>query len=456
MSDPLINQIEYFIGIEGEQKGPFSFGDIQGMISSGEINSKTPIWHSELSGWDCVEGLKEFTSDTPEEKIAPKLTSPLSLEIKNGKQISAPNHPLKKRPSNESDPFETVFSGKIEVERPTENKGLKGWIITGGTGVCLLGAAAFYVLTQKAPPEVVLKKTVKVSVSQQRALNLSQAQIKFNKEPESGIPELIAILKVNSTDNVGLEALETLLSYYRQKQMPGDAGKILIIAKRPLEALVFFLQEPPDLVGAETAYEEAANMAKGNERKELILKQLPLLLGSVGGMEKAVNRIKLLDQEFPGTQHPYQYYLKSTERKIADIFARTAFHYNETLGQFLISNLSQVRLLEKPLLRVTKDKLGKYQISATYKGTVNFHNDRIPNIFFVFLLSNEQWIIIDTNLTKERTAAAKEAQKTHLTNGVTENEMLQGLENLFKTQFPAKGLHEIISSQKTRPSNSDE
>ncbi|NQW43847.1 MAG: DUF4339 domain-containing protein [Deltaproteobacteria bacterium] len=456
MSDPLINQIEYFIGIEGEQKGPFSFGDIQGMISSGEINSKTPIWHSELSGWDCVEGLKEFTSETPEEKIAPKLTSPLSLEIKNGKQISAPNHSLKKRPSKESDPFETVFSGKIDIEKPIENNGFKSWIITGAIMGGLLAAATFYVLTQTPPPQVVSKKTVKVSASQQRGLSLSQAQIKFNKEPESGIPELIAVLKVNSTDNVGLEALETLLSYYRQKQMTSEAGKVLMIAKRPLEALGFFLQEPRDLVGAETAYEEAANMAKGNERKELILKQITLLLGSVVGMEKAINRIKLLDQEFPGTQHPYQYYLKSTEGKIADIFARTAFHYNETLGEFLISNLSQVRLLEKPLLRVTKDKLGKYQISATYKGTVNFHNDRIPNIFFVFLLSNEQWIIVDTNLTKERTAAAKEAQKIHLTNGVTENEMLQGLENLFKTQFPAKGLHEIISSQKTRPSNSDE
>ncbi|MSP18630.1 MAG: DUF4339 domain-containing protein [Bdellovibrionales bacterium] len=456
MSDSLINQVEYFIGIEGEQKGPFSFGDIQGMISRGEINSKTPIWHSELSEWECVEGLKEFISETLEDKIAPNLNSPMQLETKNRKQFSAANNPLKNKTSTEPDPCETIFSGKIDLERTSENKTLKGWVIIGGVIVCLMAGAAFNVLTQTAPPEAVSKKTVKLSASQQRGLSLSQAQIKFNKEPESGIPELITILKVNSTDNVGLEALETLLSHYRQKEMASESGKILMIAKRPLEALVYFLQEPRDLVGAETAYEEAANMAKGNERKELILKQIAMLLGSVGGMERATNLIKLLDQEYPGTQHPYQYYLKSTEAKIADIFARTAFHYSDTLGEFLVSNLSQVSLVEKPLLRVTKDKLGSYQISATYKGPVNFHNDRIPNVFFVFWLSNEQWLIVDTNLTKERTAAAKEARKNHLTDGLTANEILQGLESLFKTQFPGKGLHEIISSQKTRPTNSNE
>ncbi len=62
----------------------------------------------------------------------------------------------------------------------------------------------------------------------------------------------------------------------------------------------------------------------------------------------------------------------------------------------------------------------------------------------MFWLVNEQWFIVDTNLTKERARFAKEEQKKHESTVVTASEMLQGLETLFKTQFPGKGLHELV------------
>ncbi len=449
MSEPANNSIEYFLGIEGEQKGPFSKDEIFTMLKNGEISEETPLWCSGMADWSSISNSALFNKEElslegtlsqisiVNETSKPKSKIPLKASLS---QIEFSSEQEEPQSPNE---YKTVFSEAANFKVPSSNNKITNQLLIG-IGVLVAAGVVFWMQTQNEKQPIVLKQVEKLSPAQSRSLNLSKLQVQFNKDSSNVIPAMLQMIKDNPADNAGLEALETLLSHYRRQQMFSEAGTVLMAAKKPLEALDYFLKDPPDYAQAEKAYEQAASQAKGNNKREFLIKQIDLLIRRLGNTDKAISQIKVLDREFPGVQHPYQYYLKSTEQRIADIFSRISFHYSETINNYISGELAQLQFEGNPLLQIIKNRDDRYRIIATYKGPINLRNDRLPNVFFVFWLVNEQWFIVDTNLTKERARFAKEEQKKHESTVVTASEMLQGLETLFKTQFPGKGLHELV------------
>jgi hypothetical protein len=443
MSETAKNQVEYFLGIEGEQKGPYSKDSILEMLSNGEVTEETPIWFQGISDWTSIGDLDEFkvfpSQPTPE--------NPPLMEFKNDKEIESPKSSSVKRMIPEP-PFETIFSDDVRLKK-SKTKDPTYRLIVLGLVALSVGAGIIFInqMQDPKPPEFNQDKK-RLTQLQIRTLELSRLQTNFNKDPAATIPGILELIKANPKDNVGLEALEILLTHYRQQQKFVDAGKALMVANRPIEALDFFLKDPPDFEEVAKAYDGAANSSKGVQRREFLIKEIEVLIGRLGNLDKAIEQIRLLDKEFPGVSHPYQYYLKSTEERMADIFSRISFYFTDTLNTYTNGELPQIQFSEKPLVQIIKDKNGAYRLVGSFKGPIKLRNDNLANIFFVFWWRNEQWIIVDTNLTKEREKFAQQEQKKHLAEVMTATELLRTLENIFKTQFPGKGLHEQVSAAK--------
>jgi hypothetical protein len=62
----------------------------------------------------------------------------------------------------------------------------------------------------------------------------------------------------------------------------------------------------------------------------------------------------------------------------------------------------------------------------------------------VFWLWNDQWVIVDTNITSERAKFAHEEQKKHTNEVLSDIELLSNLETIFKTKFSGKAVHEAV------------
>mgnify|MGYP003352724480 CR=1 FL=1 len=74
MSENAANQVQYFLGIEGEQKGPFSHSEIFQMLSAGEINDETQIWTSGMADWVSVGSLDLFKPSVSDEENRSRLS----------------------------------------------------------------------------------------------------------------------------------------------------------------------------------------------------------------------------------------------------------------------------------------------------------------------------------------------------------------------------------------------
>lgn len=60
-----MSDILYHVARQGQQRGPYSFEQVQEMIRSGEINGTDMMWHEGLAAWQpasVVMGSAQFTS----------------------------------------------------------------------------------------------------------------------------------------------------------------------------------------------------------------------------------------------------------------------------------------------------------------------------------------------------------------------------------------------------------
>lgn len=61
---PAIPQTQYFLGINGQQYGPFDFNTIIQYQQSRRINSETLIWKAGMTQWERLGCLREFSGDS--------------------------------------------------------------------------------------------------------------------------------------------------------------------------------------------------------------------------------------------------------------------------------------------------------------------------------------------------------------------------------------------------------
>ena len=178
-----------------------------------------------------------------------------------------------------------------------------------------------------------------------------------------------------------------------------------------------------------------------------MIQDIELLLGPLSNPSLAVDRVHQLEKDFPNQPNPYRYYLKPDDEKISDLFSRISFHFVQSLLLYLEGEFPQMKLVDRPLVEVTKDKEERYRIVGKYKGDIVLKRDRLKNISFVFWLFNETWYLIDTDITTERKGFAQK-ERSHLkTKTFSAQMILEYLQNVFQQKFPKNRLHEIVSTK---------
>jgi hypothetical protein len=296
----------------------------------------------------------------------------------------------------------------------------------------------------------------KIAPKDQRQLDLSKAQSELLLNPDLSLKTLEELAKGGIGDTVSREALATAVDYYKKMQRPANAGRLLMDAKQPEEAVKFFMTDPPSYKEAEEANYAAFQSTKDPKRREFLLQDIKLLLGPLSDVKLATQRIQEMEKTFPNEPHPFRYYSKSTDEKIKDIFARISFSFVENLLLYINAELPQINLVDRPLVEVKKDKDGRYRVVGTFKGDVRLNQDRLHDIFIVFWLSGDQWVIADTNLTEERKLFAKQEREKHKGDAMSGDAMLAFLETAFKSHFPKVGVHEKVDSSAQRSKTLDD
>lgn len=57
---PPLPLVKYFIGINGQQQGPYDFETIENMLIGGQIDENTLIWKRGMRNWEAIVNLEEF------------------------------------------------------------------------------------------------------------------------------------------------------------------------------------------------------------------------------------------------------------------------------------------------------------------------------------------------------------------------------------------------------------
>jgi hypothetical protein len=468
MSDSDNASSGYFLGIEGEQSGPFTEEEVAAKVAAGQIPKDALAWREGMAEWQPVESISAFRSKPaaaapaapatpPAPKPAPASVAglkfaPLSEDAGSLTSPSIPN-PAAAKAAKEEEELAPVFSSEDAVFSATPFVQNRIAMVSLGVGViAIVGGAYFYFTAQSNPIAQVQVPKKMEKAENYRQIELNRALSQLMLEPKASIQVLSALAKTNSEDAVGKEAITSLVDYYKRQMTPAEAANFLLEIKKPEEAAKLFLEDSSTVQQAAEAYYTAFTTSQSPERKKYLLENVRLLLHPIKNINLAINRIREFEKNFPGQAHPYGYYLRTNDEKIADLFQRISFHFVQSLLSYLNTELPQIGFSDRPLVEVRKTRTGEYRIVGSYRGEVTFNRDRLNNIYFVFWLVNDAWKIVDTNLTIERRKFASVERKKYEPRAVPANTMLAFMERVFTSQFPKNALHESVAPKApTRP-----
>ncbi len=435
--------IQYYIGVQGEQVGPFSEAQMFAKIDAHEIPPDTLIWFEGLGGWQPLVSIESFRARIEKNISAvppppPPISAPSSESVMSFADGSA--EPLFK---DESTPEKTPHQKKKIIIGAS----IGGAILVGGLVYFLFFMGENIDLTQ------IGKKAKSGEGVKSREEKVRTALSELLLNPDASLQVLREVLKEKNNDAIGKEALEALLNYYKQRQRYVDAGRFLVELKRPSEAVKFFLMDNNSTKEAEVALYEAYQGTKEAFRKDFLLQDIQLLIGPLKNEPLAIERIKLLEKEFPGTDHPYHFYVLDQTQKIEKLFEKLNAYFVQTLTSYLNAELPEIRWATLPKLELVKEpvKEGKdnqYRITGRYKGDLQLNRDTLKNLHFLFWFYNDQWLLVDTNLTAERAKFSAEEKKRHQGELYPPGKILDLLETTFRTQYPKHAFHEDVSQIK--------
>jgi len=478
---------QFFLGVGGNQTGPFTEEEVKEQIRQKVVPSDALVWYEGLPDWQPISSIEYFAEDfggsAPEPRAKASTTpggfkpldeEPESADTGGDDDGPAPIQTGAKRKKARGkgaagdystfasgDRVATVFSDEGAFSgsgKKTNKVGLLFMLLVvsvGGGGFYLhstgqllpmLGMeepAAF--VPPKATPGAAATAAAEKGNREARARRaLSELLLKSDES----IRILTEVARENPDDGIGNEAIRSLVDYFKQRKRMGDAGRLLMETKRPKEAAEFFLAEPPSYEEAEPALFAAYATTTEPSRREFLVKDINLLLGPLKNLALATERIKLLEKDFPRERHPFGYYLKTPDQKIADLFQRISFHFVQSLLAHLMSEMPQINFVSRPLVEIKKDKKGGYRVVGSYKGDINLSQDNLKGIRFTFWLFNEQWAVVDTNLTIERERFSRQERKRREGEVLPADKMLSYMEETFKTLFPSSALHETVAADK--------
>ena len=247
------SQIAYFLGIEGEQTGPFSEKDLAGKIQQGQLSPEVLVWWEGQSDWIRISDVPLFkgyfeSKDQPSKPPVPN-TSP-SIAKKNfefEEYTVGGSHPSLDwvatfaQPGKEPMPVYDSKEGYFKHEKTIPIK-----VAAVAIAVSIIGFGGLVVWRLTAPKAA--PKTAKNQVPpkeqelQRRRSILAQTRSSLLLDPSKSTQQLNDLINQNAKDEVGKEAAETLLNYYRQNKQIERTGDLLLKMEQQDFIIVYFAQ----------------------------------------------------------------------------------------------------------------------------------------------------------------------------------------------------------------------
>src|SRR5690606_27163373 len=113
---------------------------------------------------------------------------------------------------------------------------------------------------------------------------------------------------------------------------------------------------------------------EGASRRDLLIQNIRINLTKLQSIGTATERIQLLEKEFPGQNHEFGYYLKSTAQRIEDLYNRLSFYFVQQLLLFVDAEFPQISLVNRPTVAVEREG-SDYRIVGRYEGDVDLKQD---------------------------------------------------------------------------------
>lgn len=460
MSQPVSKNAQYYLGIGGQQSGPFSEADLIEKIKGQSVPKDALVWCEGMPNWVSLSSLPQL-KPAPTQPSEPKTlyNTPTAAPkpATNPTAMSAPfakpsvSQILENKPDNKK--TAKVGKGKIETVFSSEEATFTSspfiiyrmeFIIGGLILLCLGTLVGFYIVATSVGNskfKLSLKSTDPVN---QREISLRKIQSEFILNPANSSKELEKLILENPHDNVSKTALQTVINYYKSSQRFAEAGRLLISLHKPEEAYVYFLQDPQTIKNAEQALFLAYGATNDKALKQkYLLENIQILVSKLSDYTLATQRIVEFDKNFPGVPHPYGYYLKSPQEKIKDIFSRLEKIFAKTQLTYLDSIIPRVQFDHPSRTEIKKEPLG-YRIIGSYFGDISLNQDKLSQIYFTFWFYNQEWQLVDTNLTPDRKRWSEKEKIKREKEYYTEVTLLSALEQIFKKHYPKNSLHETV------------
>jgi len=451
------NPIVFYLGIEGEQSGPFSKEELISLIQQGLISKESLVWWEGQADWVELTKCAHFSNlfkampSAPKQSPAPgklsaAFSAPSQKSTQSGNTWIATYLPQGEELAPVYDREQSTFAPPHFLSKRASHLAIlvlvSGFLIWG-----------FLELTSPSQKAVAPKKMpVRASNRELRRKKLSEASSSLLLKPDQSLADLKQLVEQNKTDPEGLEAAEVLLNYYRQNKQIEPAAALLLNLDRPEDAAKLLLSEPRLAKEAEKALFLSFKKTTGKTSADYLIEDINLILKSLNEPQLAKERILLLEKTFPALNHPFSYYLLSPDQRIKSIFTRISFKLVDGLASHMADEFPQLALATRPIVEVKRTPSGSFRIVGRYSGDLALKTDRLKGIYFLYWLVDTQWILVDTNLTSDRQNFASATRRKYESSMLTSSQMLTFLENEFKKTYPNQGLHESPVSQSAAPS----
>jgi len=440
----------YFLGVEGEQTGPYSEADLVNQIEQGVLSEDTLIWWEGQSDWERIGDISKFKDlfgASP--KVSPSASPPKKIPLLEDYTLGG-SHPNLEwvasfaRQGKEPVPVYDAKEGYFKHDKviPVKSAAL-------ALALCLIGFGVWAIFKFTAPPD---KKSTKRQITpkdqslQKRRQLLAQATSQLLLNPNTSIQQLNDLIDQNSKDNEGKEAADALLTYYRQNKQQESAGDLLMKLNRFSEAAQTYSAEPRLTAKTESAFFKAFQSSTGKDSADFLIEDIRLLIKPLDKLELAKERIALFEKTFPGLTHPFSYYQIPVEQQITNIFTRMSSSLVQMLTKHISEEFPQITLASRPLVEIKRNSSGGLRVIGRYSGDLILRTDRMKGIFFLYWLVDNQWLLVDTNLTSDRQRFAAATRKKYEHAVLSPGQMLTFLESQFKQLYPQQGLHEMVST----------
>lgn len=460
------SQTAYFLGVEGEQTGPFSEEDLTKKISQGQISMDALVWWEGQSDWERISDVPKFKSLFESKSKSSQPTSPPIAPQSLDKNLDLEDytvggsHPTLdwvatfaqtgKEPLPVYDSRESYF--KHEKVIPIKVAAL-------AIAFCLIGFGALIVWRYTAPQSKKVK-TPEVTISpknrelEKRKTLLAQARSTLLLEPVKSTQQLSDLLNQNAKDDVAKEASEILLNYYRQNKQFEKMGDLFLKLGKYAEAAKTLSADPAFSAKTEEAFFKAFQNTTGKEGADFLIEDIQLLIKPLENLPLAKERILLFEKTFPGLTHPFGYYLLPIDQQINSIFSRLTPTFVDLLLGHIAQEFPQITLVKRPLVEVKRNSSGSYRIIGRYNGDILLRSDRLRGTSLVYWLVDNQWLLVDTNLTSDRQKFASATRKKYEATVFTPEQILAYFERQFQGTFPNNGLHENVTPKSNQTDSS--